>query len=83
MLWDSRGRAIAQYNSVALPAIDADWQNIITLDQHPDLHPNLPVTQLKLWSIDRLDTLLEKACRRLQPYFDQEYLDDRMSATCD
>ncbi|MEO0708316.1 MAG: AAA-like domain-containing protein [Cyanobacteria bacterium J06649_5] len=83
MLWDSRGRAIAQYNSVALPAIDADWQNIITLDQHPDLHPNLPVTQLKLWSIDRLDTLLEKACSRLQPYFDQEYLDDRMSATCD
>ena len=74
MLWDMRGRAIGQYKSNTLPAIDADWENILTLDERPKLHPNLPTTQLKLWPIDRLDTLLSKACKRLEPYRDRDAL---------
>ncbi|MEN8444228.1 MAG: AAA-like domain-containing protein, partial [Cyanobacteria bacterium J06555_13] len=82
MLWDIQGRAIAQYKSNTLPAIDTDWENIMTLDEHPELHPNLPTTQLKLWSIDRLDTLLDKACNRLQPYLDQDYLEESDRTIC-
>ncbi|MEM6451749.1 MAG: AAA-like domain-containing protein [Cyanobacteria bacterium P01_D01_bin.105] len=82
MLWDIQGRAIAQYKSNTLPAIDANWSNIMTLNQRPELHPNLPTTQLKLWSIDRLDTLLEKACTRLQPYLDQDSLEESDRTIC-
>jgi len=82
MLWDIQGRAIAQYKSNTLPAIDADWENIMTLDERPELHPNLPTTQLKLWSIDRLDTLLDKACKRLQPYLVQDSLAEGDRTIC-
>lgn len=82
MLWDIQGRVIAQYKSNALPAIDADWENIMTLDERPELHPNLPTTQLKLWSIDRLDTLLDKACKRLQPYLVQDYVEEGDRTIC-
>ncbi|MEM8505287.1 MAG: WD40 repeat domain-containing protein [Cyanobacteria bacterium P01_D01_bin.1] len=82
MLWDMQGRAIAQYESDTLPAVDANWENILTLDERPNLHPNLPTTQLKLWSIDSLDTLLAKACNRLNPYFAQNHIEESERAVC-
>ena len=67
-LWDLQGRQIAEYKSDRPPAINTDWSQLITLEQQPTLHTRLPETQLKLWSIDSLESLLDRACQRLTPY---------------
>ncbi|MEL7505611.1 MAG: AAA-like domain-containing protein [Cyanobacteria bacterium J06554_6] len=67
-LWDSQGRQMAQYESAQAPAISGDWSRLITIAQRPSLHPQVPAAQLKVWSIDSLETLLADACQRLQPY---------------
>ncbi|MEO1401407.1 MAG: AAA-like domain-containing protein [Cyanobacteria bacterium J06635_1] len=82
-LWDLQGRQIAQYESDRPPAMTADWRNIMTLNERAHLHPNLPTTQIKVWSIDSLDTLLDKACTRLESYLNQAYLEGSDRALCD
>jgi WD40 repeat protein len=67
-LWDLQGRQMAQYDSAIAPTINADWSQLITLEQRPSLHPQIPETQLNVWSIDSLETLLAEACHRLEPY---------------
>ncbi|MEM6353968.1 MAG: hypothetical protein AAF766_24765, partial [Cyanobacteria bacterium P01_D01_bin.14] len=57
-----------QYESAQAPAISGDWSRLITIAQRPSLHPQVPAAQLKVWSIDSLETLLADACQRLQPY---------------
>ncbi len=67
-LWDRQGRQIAQYSSEQAPAINNDWNRLITVTQRPSLHPQIPETQLRVWSIDSLETLLADTCQRLEPY---------------
>ncbi|MEM9089708.1 MAG: AAA-like domain-containing protein [Cyanobacteria bacterium P01_F01_bin.53] len=81
-LWDLQGRQMAQYESDRLPSMSADWRKIMTVTHRPSLHPNLPTTQLKVWSIDSLNTLIAKACNRLAPYLNQTYLAESDRTIC-
>ena len=68
MIWDKQGRQLAQYQSRQAPSMNRNWTEIMTLGSVPKLVASLPDAQVKIWSLDSLDTLLIKACRRIERY---------------
>ncbi len=66
-IWDLQGRQIAQYDTAnyygILSALNPDWTQIAVIEDAP--HGQTPQTTVKVWPVDTLETLIGRACRRL------------------
>ncbi|MBE7383869.1 MAG: AAA-like domain-containing protein [Leptolyngbya sp. SIO1E4] len=58
-VWDDRGQQLAEYEGYAM-ALSPDGKQIVVVSRED----NTP----RLWSVDELDSLLEKGCDWLRPY---------------
>lgn len=67
-IWDIQGRQIAQYSRAGSygtrMALNADWTQIATIEDAPDRFWLRPT--VKVWPLDSLETLISRACKRLE-----------------